>query len=116
MSLLDIDIKDDYLKVLESAIIQHLKKYGLMGVGIKLYCLEQGYATKVHNLHKYDLSYGNLRNYILRIKIDHKSEILNVYITRVDKFKTNDKTLLVWKRKDGADSVLTLKDLVDGYN
>ena len=115
MSLLDIDIKDDYLDVLESTITQHLKKHGLMGVGVKLYCLEHGYTTKVHNLHKYDLSYENLCNYILRIKIDHKSEILNVYITRVG-FKTNDKTLLVWKRKDGADSVLTLKDLVDGYN
>ena len=114
MSLLDIDIKDDYLKVLEVAIIQHLKKYGLMGVGVKMYCLEHGYATKVHNLHKYDLAYENLHHYILRVKINHKAEILNVYVTRSG--HVIDKTILVWKRKDGADSVLTLKDLVDGYN
>ena len=117
MSLLDIDIKDDYLDVLEVSIIKHLKEYGMFSMRTKIYCLEQGYSTKVHNLHKYDLSYEKLHNYLLRISINHKSKILNVYIANgTSGFNHSDKTLLVWKRKDGADSVLTLKDVVDWCN
>ena len=111
MSLLDVDINDDYLNVLKYTIIQYVVEYGTLGS--PLWHFENGYTAKVHNLHKYDLSYDQLHNYILKIIINNKAQIINIHITKIDKLRINSKTILVWNRHDGCDGILTLKDLAE---